>query len=130
MCRLMAGDDQRTVADQFNVNSSTSHRLEQRFFITAVTADRPRSGRHGVSTQRGKIARSLFRQRLRDRFQTARHTHRNALGNHNQQICAHTVTNRLAERGLHNRRPTRGPILTSRNLQARLQWAQHHLNWN
>nr|KAG5693248.1 hypothetical protein BaRGS_000830 [Batillaria attramentaria] len=33
-------------------------------------------------------------------------------------------------RGLRNCRPARGPVLTVRHRQARLQWAQGHLNWN
>nr|KAG5689767.1 hypothetical protein BaRGS_031168 [Batillaria attramentaria] len=32
--------------------------------------------------------------------------------------------------GLRNCRPARGPVLTVRHRQARLQWAQGHLNWN
>jgi Mn-dependent DtxR family transcriptional regulator len=45
------------------------------------------------------------------------------------RISQRTVQRRLAEAGLRARRPYRGPMLTQRHCQRRLDWARRHLRW-
>ena len=57
--------------------------------------------------------------------ETARHT----IGTQLRPITADTVRRRLASNNIHGRRPARGPILTNRHRQERLQWATARQHW-
>ena len=46
-----------------------------------------------------------------------------------RRISDQTVRNRLHDAGLWARRPYRGPVLTDRHRQNRLQWANQHRQW-
>lgn len=124
---LEAGVSPRRVAAAFNVHLSTVYRLQERLQATGSTADRLRSGRPRVTTARQD--RFIVRQHLQNRFQAATVTASNLPGGAPQRVASNTVRRRLAEQGLASRRPARGPVLTQRHRQARLQWAQARINW-
>ena len=72
--------------------------------------------------------RFILSQHLLDRFtttDTARHT----TGTQQRPISADTVRRRLASNNIHCLRPARGPILTNRHRQERLQWATARQHW-
>lgn len=125
--RLEAGESALDVARQFNVHISTIYRLQERYNATQTTDDRPRSGRPRVTTPRQD--RQITRHHQRDPFLPASETARDTLGTHNRPISSDTVMRRLRSANLQCRRPARRPILQPRHRQARLQWAQDHLNW-
>lgn len=110
--RLQAGDTPEAVAMTFNCHIATVYRLQHRFLATGTTADRHRSGRPLVTTPRQD--RYIFRHHVQDRFRTAAETARNVIGGQQAPISADTVRRRLANRGLRNHRPARGPMLTVR----------------
>ena len=117
--RLHAGQAARVIANDFNCSIRTIERLRQRFNATNSTDDRPRSGRPQVTTPRQN--RFILRQHLNDRFTRASETARNTIGTHQRPISDDTVRRRLAAYNLRCRRPYRGPVLTQRHRQARLQ---------
>ena len=73
--------------------------------------------------------RHIVLSHLRNRFHPATSTAAITIGTHTRPINGHTVCRRLQERQIQARRPARGPILTIRNRQNCLQWAQNHLRW-
>nr|KAG5686811.1 hypothetical protein BaRGS_032028 [Batillaria attramentaria] len=126
--RLQSGDTPEAVAATFQCHISTIYRLQHRFVTTGATADAQRSGRPRVTTPRQD--RHIFRIHAQDPFRTGAETARTVIGTHQAPISRQTASRRLRSRGLRNCRPARGPVLTVRHRQARLQWAQGHLNWN
>jgi len=64
-----------------------------------------------------------------NRFTTATETARNTMGTHQRPISDDTVRRRLAATNLRCRLPARGPVLTQRHRQSRLQWAFQRRNW-
>ena len=124
--RLQAGQSQSEVARALHVSQSTISRLWHRFEQTGSSAPAPRSGRPRVTTQAQD--RYIRVTHLRNRFQSASVTARALPGD--RHISAQTVRNRLHTAGLHAYRPLRGNVLTRRHCQARMQWANQHLQWN
>ena len=122
---LQAGATQVDVARRYNVARITIYRLWQRYLTTNTTADRPRSGRPRVTTPRHD--RFIRLCHLRNRFETPSHTASVIPGM--RRISPRTVRRRLAEAGLCARRPYRGPMLTQRHRQQRLEWSRRHLRW-
>jgi len=87
----------------------------------------PRSGRPRVTSRAQD--HYILNQHLRDHFRTATATAAVTLSTHNNRISAQTVRNRLAESGLHGRRPYVGSVLSRRHRNNREQWALRHKNW-
>jgi transposase len=123
--RLQAGQSQSEVARALRVSQSTISRLWHRFQQTGSSAPAPRSGRPRVTTQAQD--RYIRVTHLRHRFQSASVTARALPGG--RRISVQTVRNRLHTTGLHAYRPLRGNVLTRRHCQARMQWANQHLQW-
>ncbi|KAK7111713.1 uncharacterized protein [Littorina saxatilis] len=123
--RLLAGQSQSEVARALRVSKSTISRLWHRFQQTGSSAPAPRSGRPRVTTQAQD--RYIRVTHLRHRFQSASVTARALPGG--RRISMQTVRNRLHTTGLHAYRPLRGNVLTRRHCQARMQWANQHLQW-
>ena len=86
------------VARHFGVHVSTIERLVRRLRETGQVADRPRSGRPRVTSQRQD--RAIRLAHLRNRHLTATETAVNTIGGHNRCIHPKTVRNRLREFGL------------------------------
>lgn len=123
--RLQTGQSQSVVARQFNVVRSTISRLWRRFQETGSVADRPRSGRPRVTTPAED--RFIRLRHLRNRLASASSTVQSMSAA--RRISDQTVRNRLHDAGLWARRPYRGPVLTDRHRQNRLQWANQHRQW-
>ncbi|KAK7101718.1 hypothetical protein V1264_020055 [Littorina saxatilis] len=122
--RLEAGDTLEAVAATFQCHISTIYRLLQR--LTGSTADAERSGRPRVTTP--KQDRHIFRSHVAHPFRTAAETTRTVIGTHQAPILANGQP-ATALQGAEEL-PSSQPVLTVRHRQARLHWAQGHLNWN
>ena len=113
---LMQGQRQQQVARHFGVHVSTIERLVRRLREIGRVADRPRSGRPRVTSQRQD--RLIRLAHLRNRHLTATETAVNTVGSHNCRNHPKTVRNRLREFGLRARRPN-VDLSLSRALRAR-----------
>jgi len=122
---LQLGAMQGDVARRFRVVRNTIWRLWNRYRTTSSTADRPRSGRPRVTNNRQD--RLIRLRHLRNRNENPSNTATSIPGLH--RISRRTFQRRLAEAGLHARRLYRGPMLTQRHCQRRLEWARRHLRW-
>jgi hypothetical protein len=120
--RLHAGQPSKVIANDFNCNVRTMERLRVRYNATNSTNDQPQ-----VTTPRQN--RLMVRQHLRNRFTRATETARQTVGTHQRPISADTVRRRLVASNLRCYRPARGPVLTPRHRQERLQWALQQQNW-
>ena len=98
---LESGLTQKRVAGLFGVARITINRLRQRYRANASVADRPRTGRPRVTTQRED--RRLRRVQLQNRFMPATQTLR-AIPTR-RRISVSTVRRRLRSVGLRARRP-------------------------
>ena len=113
----MQGQRQQQVARHFGVHVSTKERLVRRLRETGRVADRPRSGRPRVTSQRQDRA-----IRLAHRHLTATETAVNTVGSHNRHIHPKTVWNPLREFGLRARRPYVGLPLNWACRARRMAW--------
>ena len=112
---LMQGQRQQQVARHFGVHVSTIERLVRRLRETGRVADRPRSGRPRVTSQRQD--RAIRLAHLRNRHLKATETAVNTVGSHNRRIHPKTVRNRLREFSLRARRPNVGlPLNRARRM--------------
>ena len=118
---LMQGQRQQQVARHFG---STIERLVRRLRETGRVADRPRSGRPRVTSQRQD--RAIRLPHLRNRHLTATETAVNTVGSHNRRIHPKTVRNRLCEFGLQARRPNVGLPLNRARRARRMAWVTAH----
>ena len=117
----------KSVANDFNCSTRTIERLRQRYSATNSTNDRPSSGRPEVTTTRQN--QYILRQHLNDIFARAAETARHTNGTHQRPVSDDTVRRRLRSNNLRCRRPYRGPVLTQRHRQTRLQWTLHRQSW-
>ena len=99
---------------------STIERLVRRLRETGRVADRPRSGRLRVTSQRQN--RAIRLAHLHNRHLTATETAVNTVGSHNRRIHPKTVRNRLREFGLRARRPKVGLPLNRARSARRMAW--------
>ena len=111
------------VARHVGVHQSTIYRLIQRHQQTNADADRPRSGRPRVTSERQD--RHTVTSHLRDRLLPAYPTAQQTIGTHGRPTRNDTVYHPLR---LHTRRPYVGQILTIPQGLARRNWAQTHRN--
>ena len=117
---LLQGQRQQQVARHFGLHVSTIERLVRRLRETGRVADRPRSGRPHVTSQRQD--RAICLAHLRNRHLTATKTAVNTVGSHNRRIHPKTVRNRLREFGLRARRPNAGLPLNRARRARRMAW--------
>ena len=117
---IRAGSSTRRVSEHFGCHTKTIQRLLARFRETGGVKDRPRSGRHPVTTDRQD--RWILTTHLRNRLQTAVQTARDFPGP--RRPHSDTIRNRLKKNGMLNRRPAIRPILTPRHRRARVEWCQ------
>ena len=117
---LIQGQRQQQVARHFGVQVSTIERLVRRLREKGRVADRPRSGRPRVTSQRQD--RAIRLAHLRNRHLTATETAVNTVGSHNRRIHPKTVRNRLREFGLRSRRPNVGLPLNRARRARRIAW--------
>ena len=117
---LMQGQRQQQVARHFGVHVSTIERLFRRLRETGRVADRPRSGRLRVTSQRQD--RAIRLAHLRNRHLTATETAVNTVGSHNRRIHPQIVRNRLREFGLRARRPNVALPLNRARRARRMAW--------
>ena len=117
---LMQGQRQEQVARHFGIHVSTIERLVRRLMKTGRVADRPRSGRPCVTSQRQE--RAIRLANLRNRHLTATETTVNTVGSHNRRIHPKTVRNRLREFGLRACRSNVGLPLNQARRVRRMAW--------
>ena len=124
---LEDGSRQVDVSRRLGVSQSVISRLWRRYRENGLFHARERSGRpRSLSAVQDRY---LLTTAQRNRFQTARSLSvqlQNATG---VRVSTQTVRNRLHAAGLNARRPMLAPRLTARHRQARLAFAQDHMEW-
>ena len=119
---LMQGESKLQVARCFGVHRSTIKRLIVRLRDTGRVADRPRSGRPRVTSQREY--RFMRVAHLRNRDRTAAEIARNTRG-HRPKYPG-TVRSRMREASLRTRRPYAGLPFTPLRRARRMEWLVAH----
>ena len=119
---LMQGQRQQQVARHFGVHVSTIERIVRRLRETGRVADRPRSGRLRVTSQRQD--RAIRLAHLRNRHLTAMETAVNMVGSHNRHIHPKNVRNWLRQFGLRACRHNVGLPLSRARHAHRMAWVE------
>ena len=117
---LMQWQRQQQVARHFGVHVSTIERLVRHLRETGRVADRPRSGRPRVMSQRQD--RAIRLSHLCNRHLTATETEVNTVGSHNRRIHLKTIRNRLRQFGLQACCPNVGLPLNRAHHTCRMAW--------
>jgi len=120
------GRSQTYAAKITNVSQSTVSRAAKRFAETSHDDDRPRSGRHRLSTPRDD--RVLERMSLSNRFQPATRL-KEDWEQSGVQAGVHTVRRRLRDFGLNGRVARKKPLLTAQQKARRLAFAKRYASW-
>ena len=110
---LLAGQTQRQVATEFNVNQSVISRLWQLYLDTGDVQRRPGQGHLRVTTNAQDRRLTLMARRRR--FNSAVTLGRDFEQTYGHRISAQTVRNRLHAANLRARRPVVRPPLTQRH---------------
>ena len=127
MGMLECGSSQHMVANVFGVSQIVISRALHRFQTSGSANQRHGGGRQRATTPRQD--RCLVGHARRHPFvnaTTLRNELRIAVG---VNISTQTVRNRLRQSGLRSRRGCIRIPLTRQHKQARLNWAQYHVNW-
>lgn len=66
---------------------------------------------------------------LQDRFKCARELKEIVESTLDMHMCVRTVQRAMIKSGLFSRRPLNKPVLSEKNIKARLAWAKEHVNW-
>lgn len=90
-----------------------------------TTVSAPRTGRPRKINER--TARKLVRSVVQ-RPQTTREELKDELKTSGIDVCNHTISRALRREGLRSRTPRKTPLLCKRHVQARLKYANDHLN--
>lgn len=124
---IEAGQNQSAVARQLNISRYSVRRVYQRYRETGGYERRRGSGRARATTQRDN--RFLVTTALRNRRLTTVDLAHHLQEVREVEVSRWTVRRRLAEGGLTAHRPANGPKLAPAHRQARLRFAQEHVNW-
>lgn len=117
----------RYVSRILDVSPSVIHRLWRRYRETRGYKRRPGQGRKKKTTE--VEDRFLVLSALRRRTSTARDLQNDLRTATGAVISDQTIRNRLRNAGLRSRIPFQAPRLTRQHKEARLRFAQNHVNW-
>lgn len=124
---LRKGRSQAQTARDFNISRQLVSLWNRKYKINLHVENKPRSGRPRKTT--AKQDRLIIRKSKADPKLTSMAIHTDLKENHGIQVHVSTVKRRLAEAGLHGRRPSKKPLISAKNRKARLAFARKHKDW-
>ena len=124
---LKDGRTQAQVARDFKIPRQLVSFWNKKKLETGTLKTSPRTGRPKVTTERQDRMISMMSKA--DPKRTASDINKNLAEYHNLKIHTSTVKRRLAEAGLHGRRPSKKPLISAKNRKARLAFALAHQHW-
>lgn len=119
-----AGIPQKTIKDQFRVSKQVVSKIIKNYRLRGTVINLKRGGRKRKTSK--KEDRRLKRISQRCPRLSANEILAE-LGN--PSVSSRTVQRRLVEMGLPGRRPAKKPLLTKKNRDSRLLFANRHLHW-
>ena len=126
--RIKSGQSQRQVAAALGVSRGAVEKAISIHRTTGEYKSRPRSGRPRATSNRDD--RLMVRMSLNNRRLTAPDITKSLSNDYGVDVTTHTVQNRLMEAGLYGRVARRKPLISDKNMTARLTWAREHVNWS
>lgn len=121
------GVSTREIARQTQVSRRGVQTTLRRYKQTGGWENRAKKPKNRVTTRREDSI--IHRMSERDRHLTAVQITSAINEQRNKKISIQTIKRRLAEAGLKGRRPRKKPLLSEKNMKARLQWARQHQDW-
>jgi transposase len=112
------------LANKYNVSKSTIHHIVKKKALYGSVADRPKSGRPKISTDRDN--RTLSRMSMANRCLTLAQLRMKW----NIQASKTTVRNRLRAAGIRGYIARRKPMLTATHRKCRLRWCRDRRGWS
>lgn len=111
----------------FNVNKSTISRIVRRFSLKGTPEALKSPGRPKKTTQ--QTDRAIIRIASVNPFLSSEKILGKIAPEDGKNISSRTVRRRLVTAGLLSRRPAKKPLLSKKNVKARLAFALEHINW-
>ena len=121
------GERQNKIAKMFNINKSTVTRIVRRFSLKGTPEAFKSPGRPRKTTQR--TDRHIIKIASANPFLSSEKILGEITPEDGKIISSRTVRRRLVNVGLFSRRPAKKPLLSKKNVKARLVFAQAHINW-
>lgn len=127
------GHSYKEIAEIVKRPCSTIKSIVYRFASTAQHANKPRSGRPSILTQREKSA--IVRKIKQNPRQTASKIASDVMSEYGKQVSVDTIRNVLHEANYNSRTARRKPLISKKNKKKRLEYAKTYLNhgpeyWN
>lgn len=122
------GQSIRNIAQEAGCSIGGVQATIKRLKSTGTTDAKPKSGRKRISTPRDD--KLLARLSLKDRRKTSLELCKEWQESTGVQASGSTVRRRLLAAGLKGCKARKKPLLSVKQLKARLAWAREHKNWN
>lgn len=116
-----------TIANIIRRSKSVVHRVIARYKKENTLEALPKTGRPPKTSKRED--RIIVRKSLNDRFKSAASITREFNEQTGKKISKKTVSRRLKAAGLHDRVPVSKPLISKKNKNKRLKFAQEHVIW-
>lgn len=121
------GIKKNAIANNFNINKSTVTRIIQRFSTIGTPVAFKSPGRLRKTTKR--TDRKILKISATNPFLSSEKILGILPKEDRNKISSRTIRRRLLNAGMFSRRPTKKPLLSKKNVKARLEFAQNHVNW-
>lgn len=125
---LKKGMSQSAVANNFGISQQLISVWYRWYMKTGNLNNKSRSGRPRKTSARED--RIIKKQSVADPQKSARQIRDDLEVNHGVKLHVSTVKRRLVANDLHGRRPSRKPLISSKNKKARLQFAEKFGKWS
>lgn len=125
--RFEEGEKQVDIARSFRLNKSIVCRIIKKFKETGQATAITNSGRTRKTSRR--VDKRIIRMSKNNPFLSSTQIKADLEETGLANISARTVRRRLVDGGLFGRRPAKKPLLSKKNVKARLKFAQAHIHW-
>ena len=122
-----SGNGYKKISRQFGVHVATIQKIIKKWKSLKSVANRKRGGRPSKFSNRMK--RKLIKQVMDNPRLTSKELQK-SMASDGVVVDSSTIRKKLAENDLHGRKPRRKPLLSKKNVFARLEYAKEHLNKN
>lgn len=120
-----AGKGYKTISKSLDVHQSTVREVVYKWREFGTVASLPRSGRPPKMTPR--VQRRILREVKKNPRVSAKDLQK-SLAQSNISVHTSTICKTMAKNGVHGRTPRRKPLLSKKNIVARLMFAKRHLD--
>ena len=121
------GKKKSVIAKSLNITKSAVTKIIQKYDSRGDVRNAPKSGRPRKTTPR--IDKTILRLSKLDPRKSSGQIKNEISKQFGIEVTSRTVRNRLIQGGLYGRVAVKKPLLSTKNIKARLEFARAHLSW-